>query len=143
MNVDPPLDPITVAITFATLLFGPQLAAVIGPYAVILLGAVIGSAWSATRRPPGSSRVGTALYVFLFTALALLVTVPLAQALSNAYPKVEARWLMGPLAVFVAGVGDDWPALLVWCWRNRPWSGRPPAVGTPPADPPQPPGGPL
>jgi len=38
------LDPVSVAVVLASTLFGPQLAAIIGPYAVILLGSTVGAA---------------------------------------------------------------------------------------------------
>jgi len=51
MNPTPPsLDIVTVTIAVTTWMVGAEVAAVIGPYAVILLSALGGAAWSATRR---------------------------------------------------------------------------------------------
>ena len=46
------LDPVSVAVVLASTLFGPQLAAIIGPYAVILLGAP----WARPGRWAGARR---------------------------------------------------------------------------------------
>lgn len=48
------LDPVSVAIALASILFGPPLAAIIGPYAVILISATVGAAWALGRRDPCS-----------------------------------------------------------------------------------------
>lgn len=128
----PPIDPVTVAITLASAMFGPPLAAIVGTYAVIVIGAIAGSAWSASGRPPAASRVSTLGYIALFVTLALLVTVPGAELLAR-YIKLDPSWVMGPLAAFIGGVGDKWPALIQWALRRRFGDSAPPP--TPPATP--------
>jgi hypothetical protein len=108
----PPIDIVTLFIAIDTALFGPELAAVIGPYAVILLGAALGAAWSATRREPGT-RGSTLLHMLLMMGWALLVTVP-AAAIAGRTFGWEAKWLLGPVAVVIAGIGPDWPNVGRW-----------------------------
>ena len=48
------LDPVSVAIALAGVLFGPALAGIIGPYAVIIISATVGAAWALWRRDPCS-----------------------------------------------------------------------------------------
>ena len=44
-----PIDPITAAVAIASILFGPTMSAIIGPYAVIILGATAGASWALGR----------------------------------------------------------------------------------------------
>lgn len=108
----PPIDIVTVAIALATLLFGPTVAELVGPYSVIVLGAALGGAWSASRREAGS-RTSTVGHMLLMIGLALLITVPLAF-LGSQYLPVDPKWLLGPVAVVIAGIGPDWPKVGAW-----------------------------
>jgi hypothetical protein len=112
MNHAPPIDIVTVAIAIATALFGRDVAAVVGPYAVIVLGALLGAAWSASRREP-STPGSTLGHMVMMVGLALLVTVPIA-AVAGQYAGLESKWLLGPVAVVIAGIGQDWHAVASW-----------------------------
>ena len=108
----PPIDIVTVVIALASAAFGPELAAYVGPYAVILLGALLGAAWSASRKEPGT-RVSTLGHIALMVGWALMVTVPTALLAGKAFGW-ESKWLLGPVAVVIAGIGHDWPAVGKW-----------------------------
>jgi hypothetical protein len=112
MNPSPPIDIVTVAIAIATALFGREIAAVVGPYAVIVLGALLGAAWSASRREQ-STPGNTFGHMLLMVGWALIVTVPLA-AVAGTYAGLESKWLLGPVAVVIAGIGQDWHAVASW-----------------------------
>lgn len=140
MAAAPPLDIVTVAITLSTALFGAPVAAILGPYAVIFIGAVLGASWSASRRPPSESRLSTLLYVMGVVLLALMITVP-ATELLVAYAKVEARWILGPVATLIGGIGDDWPKIRVWAMNFLRDAVARRFGGGAPTDPPNPPGG--
>lgn len=113
-----PLDIVTVSVILAGLLFDPRIAEIVGPYAVILLGAVLGGSLSAARRG-SSSRVETLGYMALVIILALLVTVPLAEVTAAHIPlaRLEPRVLFAPVAAIVAGIGHDWPNVGQWAIR--------------------------
>lgn len=57
------LDPVNMAIALASVIFGPALAGVIGPYAVILIASTVGAAWSLGRRDQ-SARLGAAYLTY-------------------------------------------------------------------------------
>ena len=108
----PPIDIVTVATAVAVALFGQELAVVIGPYAVITLGALLGGAFSASRRE--SQTLGKSFgFMLSMVALSLLVTVPLAAMLAP-YIGADQRWLLGPVAVIISGIGHDWPKVCGW-----------------------------
>jgi hypothetical protein len=106
MTQPPQLDIVSVLTAVAALLFAPELAAMVGPYAVILIGATLGAAWGATRRP-ASSRIGTLGYIAGMVALACLVTVPAAAAGSK-LTGLHLHWLLGPVAALIGALGPEW-----------------------------------
>jgi hypothetical protein len=113
--VQPPahqLDIVTVAIVFATWLFGPATAEIVGPYAVIFVGAVGGASWAAARRPP-DSRAKTLRFIAWMVGLAVMTTVPVAEMFGRWFG-IEARWMFAPVAVVIAA-RPDW----VFGWAQR------------------------
>lgn len=110
----PQLDIVSAAIFVAGLVFAPGAAAVIGPYAVILLGAVLGAAISAGLRPP-EARASTLGHMLVWTGLALVLTVPASQILAAYMPQsVRVQWTLGPMAILIAGIGHRWPDVARW-----------------------------
>lgn len=133
------LSAVAVAVTLSGLIFDSKVAEVVGPYAVICLGAVLGGAVSASRRG-SSTRLGTLGYMALVIVFALLVTVPLAEVVADHIPgaNVEPSDLFAVVAAVVAGIGHDWPNVGLWFinlargmaerWAN---SKQPPPPGGP------------
>lgn len=111
------LEPTNVAIALASVLFGPALAGVIGPYAVILIASTVGAAWALGRRDP-SARLGAAWYFLRLNATALLVTAGLATLAGKWLGFDETNWMLAPIALLVGGVGDDWPKLGRWIFER-------------------------
>lgn len=107
------LDPVSVAIALASVLFGPPLAAIIGPYAVILISATVGAAWSLGRRDP-AAKLSAAWYFLRLNATAILVTVSVAKLAGIWLGLADHSWLLAPIALVVGGVGDDWPGVGKW-----------------------------
>ena len=107
------LDPVSVAIALASVLFGPALAAVVGPYAVIIISATVGAAWALGRRDP-ALKLGAAWYFLRLNATAVVVTVSLARLAGLWLGVADHSWLLAPVALVVGGVGDDWPRLGRW-----------------------------
>lgn len=111
----PPLN-ITAALTFfAGLLFDSRVAAYVGPYSAIILGAVLGAAFSASGRGE-ASRPLTVGYMALMIALAMVATVPLAEVVAARIPmaKVEPQAIFGVMAALIAYIGYGWIALGRW-----------------------------
>ena len=111
------LEPTNVAIALAGVLFGPALAALVGPYAVILIASTVGAAWALGRRDP-SARLGAAGYFLRLNATALVVTVGLATMAGKWLGIEETTWMLAPIALVVGGVGDDWPRLGRWLFER-------------------------
>jgi hypothetical protein len=110
------LDIVTVAIAVTSWVLGAEIAAIVGPYTVILLSALGGAAWSAGRRTQ-SSRLGALTHIVLSVGLALIATVPLAELIAR-WTDLQARWTLAPAAVLIAARPD-------WIWQQvRGWRGR-------------------
>lgn len=107
------IDPVSVAIALAGVIFGPALAGVIGPYAVIIISATVGAAWALGRRDP-AARLSAAWYFLRLNATAVVVTVGLAQLVGRWLGGEDQSWLLAPIALIVGGVGDDWPRVGRW-----------------------------
>lgn len=107
------LDPVSVAIALCGILFGPALAGIIGPYAVILISCTVGAGWALGRRDP-AARLSAAWYFLRLNATAVVVTVSLAQLAGRWLGDDDHSWLLAPIALIVGGVGDDWPSLGRW-----------------------------
>ena len=125
------LDPVSVAVVLASTLFGPQLAAIIGPYAVILLGATVGAAWALGRRETDKKSNAVA-YFMLINGTAVLVTVGISNLVGRWLGHEDANWLLAPVAMVIGGVGHDWPGVLktvqekiMGLWGKRMDGGQP------------------
>jgi hypothetical protein len=101
------LDIVTVAIEVTSKIIDSETAEIVGPYSVIIMGAVGGATWSASSRG-GTTRWATFRYVCWMIGLALIVAVPLAAVISN-WTEIAPRWMLAPVAVLVAARPD-------WIW---------------------------
>lgn len=108
-----PLDIVAVAVSLAALIFGNDVAAIVGPYAVIVVAAVLGSFWSASRRPEGS-RLATLGYLLAMVLTSVLFTVGLAEIVARHLGAPDARPFFAPVSLLIAGIGPDWPAVGRW-----------------------------
>lgn len=104
-NPPPALDIVSVAVGLAAGVYSPQAAAIIGPYAVIILGSTLGASWSSSRIKTAGAFV-VVRHIAGMVAVALLVTVPLAEiaAAQLGYPP---NWVLGPLATGIGALGPD------------------------------------
>lgn len=108
------LDPVSVSTALLAVAFGPQMAAVIGPYAVIVLAATTGAAWGLAKADT-KTRTEAALYFLRLNTMAVLLTVAFEQLLHSYFPELAGtHWALAPIALLVGGVGDSWPAIGRW-----------------------------
>lgn len=115
------LNPVDAAIALLLLVVSPEAARVVGPYAVIILAAVTGAAWSLGRREPKpwiidhNGRTSSLIFLFKIILTAVLVTVGLAFMAKEAFKlSADVNWLLAPIGLLVGGVGDDWPKVGKW-----------------------------
>lgn len=108
------LDPIAVAVFIIGSFFGPELAQVVGPYAVIFLGSTTGAAWALGRQQPLEGWRSLVWYFTRINFTSLLFTVPLALIAIRFFGLEEANWLLVPISLLIGGIGDDWPRVGRW-----------------------------
>lgn len=104
-------DAVGFGIFLAGLVYAPNVAAVVGPYIVIVLASVIGASFALKRREK-TTRLSALWYFLRVAGLAVLITVSLAGIGSSYYSTLTERVLITPVALLVGAVGDDWPRLL-------------------------------
>lgn len=111
MSQTSPLDIVGLCVFIATLLFAPEVAAVVGPYLAITLAAVVGASFALARRDR-SSRLSAFFFFGRIVLLAILLTVGLAAVANRMYSEIDERLWLAPIALMVGFIGDDWPSLL-------------------------------
>ena len=104
------MDPVEVSRLVAGYLMDPRLAAVVGPYSLIILLALSGAALSLTNRK-STGRWGTARYLSINTVVGLAFTVPLSNLTATYNDSWEAQTFFLPLAFGLAYMGDRWKDL--------------------------------
>jgi predicted ABC-type exoprotein transport system permease subunit len=119
MNQPNPLDLVSLFVLIAAAVFSREVAAVVGPYMVIILAAICGAGY-ALRRREKTTRASAAWFFVRVTVLAVLLTVALAQVVQvYLLPDWQQRWLLVPIALAIGVAGDDWRAIALWAWTNR------------------------
>ena len=113
----PSLDPVAVLVFIAALVFAPDVAAVVGPYLVILLGSTLGAYFRLGQREP-MTRAQALWFFAAANGVALLFTVPAAVFAQNYMPAVQSSWLFGPVAFGLGLVGERWPAVGIYVMRK-------------------------
>lgn len=113
MNSSPPSipDAIGFGVFLASFVYAPSVAAVVGPYIMIVLASVVGASF-ATKRREKTTRLGALVYFLRVAGLAVLVTVSIASAASSYYDNLTERVLITPVALAIGAIGDDLPALI-------------------------------
>ena len=104
---------VSVAIALSSIIFGPEVSRLVGPYIVIVLASTIGASFALARREV-KTRLNAMWFFFRINGLAVLLTVGAATVASSYYELLSEHVLLAPIAFAVGFVGDDWPALMRW-----------------------------
>jgi hypothetical protein len=94
--------------------FSPALSAVLAPYLVIILGALLGAGWGLKRRTVPATHGGMFAFTALMLGTALVFTMPAAVWLQQYLGPGTLQWLLAPVAVVIAAIGEDWPRVGAW-----------------------------
>lgn len=109
------LDIVYVMVTILTALFGPQMASILGPFAVIVLSSIGGAAWSVGRRPTAMRTISSdAFFFFRLSITAIMVTGGIAVFAERWTGAGTRQWTLPVIALLIGAVGDDWPAVGRW-----------------------------
>lgn len=114
------LDSVGIFVLLAAWMFSSEVAAVAGPYMVIISASAIGASFALIRRD-ASTRVGAAFYFLRVCGLATLLTVAISTVLSLLHPSLTERVLIAPVALGLGLIGDDYPSAGRWVlrWVNK------------------------
>lgn len=106
----PWLDVVALATLIAGVVYSPDVAAVVGPYIVVIAASVTGAAFSLKRREK-TSRLAAFRYFLTVAGVAVFVTGLISWAVGSYYG-VSERFLIAPVALAVGAVGNDWGSVL-------------------------------
>lgn len=109
------LTPVAVITALASLIFSASVAAIVGPYVVIGIGAMGGAAVALMQRE-STGRFKAVLFFCGTTVIAVLLTVPLSMLTTWYFKGLQDHWLFAPFAFGLGYLGDKWPAALTWLW---------------------------
>ena len=111
MAQQPVADVVGLFTLIAAFAFSNEVAAVVGPYMVIVIASAIGASFALARRKRTTR--GAALFFFVrVVGLAVVLTVGAATMASTYRPDLQERLLLAPIALVVGFIGDGWPAVL-------------------------------
>jgi hypothetical protein len=113
----PDLTPVHLVTLLASVVFGPQMAIVVGPYVVIAIASMGGAAVMVMQRE-GDSLARACVYFLAAVLLALFVTVPLSKGVASLWGPLEENWLYAPLGAAMAFSADKWTSVIF------PWAAR-------------------
>ena len=109
----PDLTPVTLFTQLAGVVFGASVAMVVGPYIVILIGAMGGSAVAILQRE-STGNVRAFIYFLAMTSASVMLTVPLSLMVGGIFGGVQVHWLFAPFS-FILGYAAGFPkALMTW-----------------------------
>lgn len=106
-------DVVGLGIFLAGLVYSPEVAAIVGPYLVIIVAAVVGASFALKRREK-TTRLSALWYFLRVAGLAVIGTVSLAAIFSSYYDNLTERILIAPVALTIGAIGDDFPAVARW-----------------------------
>lgn len=118
------VDIVGLFVFIAALVFSADVAAVVGPYMVIGIAAVIGASFSLSRRAK-STRAGAFWFFARIAGLAMLITGLISAIAISYQPDLPERLLLAPIALLIGWIGDDWPTVfarvmrMVWAVLGR------------------------
>jgi hypothetical protein len=111
MNQPPVVDIVGLFVFIAAILFSSEVAAVVGPYLVIVIAATIGASFAVARRER-STRASALFFFVRVVGLAVLLTVGFAAVASAYRPDLSPRVLVAPIALLIGFIGDEWGSVL-------------------------------
>lgn len=113
MSQPPQIDPISVMVAVASLVFASEVANVVGPYLIILFASSIGASFALKARPT-TSRMSAVGFYFRVNGLAILLTYSIATFAHQYYPMKDVGTWFAPVSFAIGFVGDRWPAVFRW-----------------------------
>lgn len=108
-----PIDPVSVSTVLIAWLFGVKVSVYLGPYLIIACAGLTGAVFSLNKRRV-NARLKTGSFLLTMTSSSLLLTVPMAYLISSSWPSVPMQWIISPVAIGIAYIGDNWTAIGKW-----------------------------
>jgi uncharacterized membrane protein YiaA len=101
----------------AAIIFSKEVAAVIGPYMLIIAAAAVGASFALIRQQK-TTRVRAVGYFARVCGAAVILSGLCAYGVALLYPALSERSLLAPVSFAIGLVGNDWGALGMWAARK-------------------------
>lgn len=108
----PNLDPINVVQYLASLAIDPNIAAIVGPYSVIILASIGGVAASLANDKTLTKRSQAFWFLLRGIFASLLLTVPVATFVATYSEAWQAQWFFIPAAIVLSYASGKWKQIL-------------------------------
>lgn len=106
MNQQSIVDVVGLFVFIAAMIFSNEVAAVVGPYMVIVVAATLGASFKVARREK-TTRASAVLFFLRVVGMAVILTVALALVLNSYRPDLSPRVTVAPIALLIGFI--DWP----------------------------------
>lgn len=118
MNGQPSVtDTVGFFVFLAAILFSAEVAAVVGPYMLIIAAAAVGASFALIRQEK-TTRLRAVGYFVRVCGAAVILSGVCAYVLAQIYPSLTERSLLAPVSFAMGLVGNDWGALGMWVGRK-------------------------
>lgn len=118
MNAQPSVTDVFGFFVFlAAILFSKEVAAVVGPYMLIISAAAVGASFALIRQEK-TTRMRAVGYFARVCGVAVFIGGFVAWGLAQLYPALTERSLIAPVSFAIGLVGNDWGALAMWAGRK-------------------------
>lgn len=101
----------------AAIIFSSEVAAVVGPYMLIIAAAAVGASFALIRQER-TTRLRAVGYFARVCGAAVFLSGICAYGLAMLYPTLTERSLLAPVSFVIGLVGNDWGALALWAGRK-------------------------
>jgi len=110
-------DAVGFFVFLAAWIFSAEVAAVIGPYMLIIAAAAVGASFALIRQDK-TTRLRAVGYFVRVCGVAVILGAACAYGISKLHPALTERSLLAPVSFAIGLVGNDWPALAMWAGRK-------------------------
>jgi hypothetical protein len=112
--MDHNFNPVEIAVLALSVIFSKPLADILGSTAVIIAAAAVGAGWALSRQSIVLDRIGVLKFFARIVLFAFFLTALAAEVISRMFSPLAAIWFIGPIALTIGIIGDNWNAIGQW-----------------------------
>lgn len=102
------LEPVSALFTILTVFTSPQVAEILAPYIIIVIGSFTGASWALGVKDKKLTPFEVLFFYIKSILTAVLVTVFAAHYIIEYANTPDIKWLFAPISFFFGMVGNKW-----------------------------------